>query len=110
MDIVSLDSKFEFDNFINTICLNLKGIQFHIGAYTIEGKSLDKWYWASSGKRIDYSNFGSSFRPTEPNFKNNDEWCLAAVTLENKCSFNDVPCTGYGEKFVCQKLAPQTAA
>jgi hypothetical protein len=109
MDIVTLETKNEFDYFMNRNCLNLNGIQFHIGAYTIEGKSTDKWYWASNGRRIDYSNFGTSFRPTEPNFTNGDEWCLAAVKIDNQCFFNDVHCTGYGQKFLCEKKVPQTS-
>lgn len=73
----------------------------HIGAYTSVGKSLDKWYWVNSGKRVDYP---LKFAVNQPDFAGASEFCLAMGKRPGAFTFNDIYCSTYYEsKFVCQK-------
>ena len=67
-------------------------------------KSLDKWYWADSGKKI---GFPLKFDIGQPDSNGTNEFCLA-MQMSNKTefSFHDVPCTTEIEfKFACHRLA-----
>jgi hypothetical protein len=104
MDVLSLDTQDEAFYFMN-LCEKNKNIldsQNLIGGVTTQGKSRDKWYWVNSGDRVNYP---LKFWSTEPDFANNNEWCLAVSTnYKGGWAFNDISCNDYRHKFFCQKL------
>lgn len=104
MEFLSLETDVEAHFFLD-MCKrnsNILNIQMLVGAMTTVGKSLDKWYWVTSGNRVKYP---MSFNANEPNFDGNREWCLAvARNSKGEVGFNDIPCSGYPEGFFCQKL------
>ena len=108
MDLISLDTEIEYHYFMEVICKehNDKLSYVHIGAMTTQGKSLDKWFWMNSGNRIPYS---LAFHPEEPNFANDNEYCLMLRANSLECIFNDVPCNQYDLKIVCQKIVNSTS-
>lgn len=102
MEFLSLETLQEQNSFFK-LCEN-KADLFEdwtfIGGYTIEGKSLDKWYWVNSGKRIDYSlTFGHGM----PDFGWNQEFCLCLGKQTKTFFMNDALCQGFEKKFICQK-------
>lgn len=104
MEIVSFDSKNEMDSFLE-LCkqkATLFKTQTHVGGMTLEGKSLDKWYWVNSGNKVSYS---LPFGPNEPNNDGGREFCLSIFrTPSNVFAFNDIGCSGSDlNKFVCQQ-------
>lgn len=104
MEFLSLDTEEEAHFFMDMCQQNYNelGTQMFVGAMTTVGKSLTNWYWVSSGNKVMYS---LPFNVNEPNFNHNNEWCLA--TAKNSLggiAFNDLPCSGYHERFFCQKL------
>lgn len=103
MEIVSLETLNEANSFF-TLCDKNIGLfeEFtHVGGFTSVGKSLDKWYWVNSGRRID---FPLKFAPNQPDFAGNAEFCMSVVKRPGGFVFSDVYCTTYYEnKFICQK-------
>lgn len=82
--------------------MNLFNVHTLVGAVALEGKSLDKWYWAISGKRIDYP---IPFGANEPNNVDNKEFCFSVAKYpDNNFWFNDIECNGIVErKFICER-------
>lgn len=104
LEIVSFDSLEEVQNILQ-LCkqnTNLLNGQTHVGGMTLEGKSLDKWYWVETGKRIGFS---LPFAANEPNFDGGNEYCLSlSRDINHNFAFNDINCSGSDEtKFICQK-------
>lgn len=103
MEFLSLDTLEEANYFLDMCLKNpIPFEQFtHIGGVTLLGKSLDKWYWVNSGKRIDYS---MKFLPGQPDFYASLEFCLALEKRPESFYFVDIYCQGlYEAKFICQK-------
>lgn len=104
METLSLETLDESNAFLN-LCLNNANLfesHTHIGAVTTEGKSLNKWYWVNSGKRIDYS---LKFLPGQPDFWASAEFCLGLEKRTESFYFIDINCHGvYELKFICQKV------
>lgn len=104
METLSLETESEALSFLDLCHRNKDVFDVHtlIGGITTEEKSLDKWYWLSSGRRIDYS---IPFGPGEPNFAGKVEFCLGVTKYTtNDFKFNDVDCSGTSQrKFICQR-------
>lgn len=110
MDVVTLETADEAEKFLDVCKKNhqLLGPLAHVGAISMEGKSVDKWYWVKSGKQIEYP---IKFLPNEPNFYNNSEFCLAvAKDSKNDFFFSDVNCKAelqnpHEFKFICERTS-----
>lgn len=104
MEVLSLETLEEATKFLQLCLKNDKLFEqyTHVGGLTTVGKSLDKWYWANSGKLIDYA---LKFLPGQPDFYGYNEYCLGISKSADAFSFIDVACFGtYELKFICQKL------
>lgn len=103
MESLSLETLDEMNYLLNTCHKHEKLFdQFtHIGGMTTVGKSLDKWYWVSTGKRVD---FPLKFTPGQPDFYAAVDFCLSLEKRADGFYFADIYCQGaYELKFVCQR-------
>lgn len=104
MELVSIDSRNEFDHFENLCRTNehLFGNFFHIGGLVKVAKSTTEWYWTNSGQKI---NFDLTFAPGEPNNAGGNQMCMCLTKHLPHFLFDDIQCLGANpERFVCQKL------
>ena len=115
MDVLSLDCEAETEHFRNLCKINHKKLdQFTLlGGMNLVPKSKEHWYWVNSGEQIDHR---MKFNAGEPNFKNDNEFCLAIAKYSPAVNyfFDDVPCnstcddeyytSNYLCRFLCQKI------
>lgn len=104
MESLSLETLDEADKFLQMCLKNEKLFEqyTHVGGITTVGKGLDKWYWANSGKHID---FALKFMAGQPDFYGYNEYCLGLNKATDAFTFIDIICYGtYELKFICQKL------
>lgn len=108
MEFVTLETEAELKEFLD-ICKRNAGLfedWTHVGALTLEGKSIDKWYWVTSGRRVDYK---IPFSNGQPDFSDGVELCLSlGKKSTNDFFFNDIYCTAGPKdfrdfKFVCER-------
>ena len=104
MEILSLDTADEFDNFNDEIFKsneNLFEQWTHIGGITLASKSTTRWYWVNSGNRINYQ---MQFLPGMPDNPSGNEFCLSFGKTQNGLLYNDIDCYAqYEFKFICQQ-------
>lgn len=103
MDSLSIETAEEQSFFLNLCDENIKLFDdwTHVGAMTTVGKSTDKWYWASTGKKINYP---IKWGVNQPDFAGANEFCMVVMKRAKNFEFNDVICQGaYDLKFICQK-------
>ena len=108
MDVLELETLDESNKFRAMCKENYQWFDehTHIGAITLTGRSLDQWYWVSSGRQIDYL---MHFIPGQPDNSMGNELCLALWRdSSNNFLFNDIFCQKqpYDDrdfKFVCEK-------
>lgn len=72
----------------------------YVGGISLKARSATNWYWVNSGKKVSFEiPFGNGL----PDFAGSDEWCLA-LGPQKIFAFNDVSCSGYEFKFICQRI------
>ena len=103
MDILTLKSEAEADNFLDLLTLHADVLATYIqvGAITPTAGTKTEWFWASSGDKI---NFPLKWYYDEPNNINDDEFCLNLIKDgNNRYWFNDENCWKHLQNFVCQR-------
>jgi len=111
MESLSLESAIEADQFLGfcKINANLFETWTFVGAFALQGANADAWYWANSGKHVD---FILKWQPNQPDNFETDQYCLAIGKDDsNNFGFNDIGCNmrrSNGEpndwKFICQRV------
>lgn len=105
MDLVSLDDGDEAENFF--LILNNEARQFdtyaYIGGMTTLGGSPSLWYWANSGKLVNFSMNWSKGEPNNGGILTKNELCLSVNLSKGVFGFNDISCyTSSFFQFICQ--------
>jgi hypothetical protein len=103
MDLATMETKEEQDHLLSL--LNDDSIskapgfalQLLIGGTDIGSES--NFYWASSGKPIEYP---LNWVEGEPNNYGDKEHCMGLGKWKDSFQVNDVPCTGYQAQFFCE--------
>lgn len=102
MELLMLETIEEYNNFthiLNTSYRSYLETHTHIGG-TKEGREY--WYWASTGKRIDYQ---LNWHAGQPDNAGGVEFCMDIVNSSNGIEINDLPCftETYLFRFICEK-------
>lgn len=101
MDVLSLDTANEADEFL-AICLShIDRFEehTHVGGMTLTPKDPFQWYWVDSGEKIFYP---LRFKPGQPDNSGDKEMCLGIQKHLGAFAFNDIACSGWESKFICQ--------
>lgn len=102
MDLMTLDSKQEYDDFMNAIVIKASSLVdqwYTMGAFTTVKGTKDNWRWSRTGNKI---NFDINWAPNEPDGAKNN-LCLTMLNTP-RFIFFDSPCYGYlNYGFFCEK-------
>lgn len=97
MKLATLETKKEHDYVLNLMDNGaISEPQVFIGASDIGDEG--NFYWVATGKPFDYT---PKWKAGEPNNLGDGENCIG-LWKEDGYRFNDVPCTGYKQKFLCE--------
>ena len=102
MEFATLESLAE-QEVLKRFCLQNAGIltdNNHVGALTTIGKSLTEWYWIDTERKLTFS---LDWAVDQPNFVDNNQFCLTIRKEASNFGFNDVECSsGTISNFICQ--------
>lgn len=103
MEILTLETKSEA-NYVLEICKShgqLFATSTHIGGIAAGAKSQDKWFWVTTGEKINYN---IKWLDGEPNNLHNGEgMCLSIMKKPDGFYFNDVRCNFEEQRFICEQ-------
>jgi len=74
-----------------------------VDGMTTAAPSSTEWFWTNTGKKV---SFVIPWAPNQPDFYNNEEFCLAIGKDLTTPSyrFGDYPCINIGSPFLCSRL------
>ncbi|CAO1337642.1 unnamed protein product [Diamesa tonsa] len=101
MELASLPTKELSEQFMQLCYLNAPSFDqyTHVGG-TYIGAGLNRWYWLSTGKPVDYQ---LPMRPEQPDNAGGYQNCLALDKQNGPFLFDDIDSFGrHEEKFVCE--------
>jgi Lectin C-type domain len=102
-ELAALKSSTEASTLSNILNLRsnlLPSVVYYIGGYSNTPKTSTEWYWTDDDTR---ANYVLPWKVGEPNFANNNEYCLVLDPLTNYAQMNDDNCNKQ-YAFVSQKI------